>query len=112
MDLSGASRLRRGSRLSRVPISGMDSQDYARLDIGGIRDPEHHTYRAQLAARMAAALQRLPRAQREAFVLCAVESLSSSAVSVLVGVPENTVRTRLLHARRRLRDLLSEEHDE
>lgn len=86
--------------------------DYARLDIGGIRDPEHHTYRAQLAARMAAALDRLPRRQREVFVLCAVEGLSSSETSVLVGVPESTVRTRLLHARRRLRDLLSEEHDE
>ena len=86
--------------------------DYARLDIGGIRDPEHHTYRAQLAARMAAALDRLPHRQREVFVLCAVEGLSSSETSVLIGVPQNTVRTRLLHARRRLRDLLSEEHDE
>jgi RNA polymerase sigma-70 factor (ECF subfamily) len=87
-------------------------ENYARLDIGGIRDPEHHTYRAQLAARMASALDRLPRAQREAFVLCAVEGLSSAEASVLVAAPEGTVRTRLLHARRRLRDLLSEEHDE
>lgn len=87
-------------------------ENYARLDIGGIHDPEHHTYRAQLAARMAAALDRLPRAQREAFVLCAVEGLSSAQASVLVAAPEGTVRTRLLHARRKLQELLSEEHKE
>jgi RNA polymerase sigma-70 factor (ECF subfamily) len=75
-------------------------------------DPEHDTYRAQLAARLTAALDRLRLPQREAFVLCAVEELTSAQAALVAGVPEATVRTRLFHARRRLRALLSGERGE
>jgi RNA polymerase sigma-70 factor (ECF subfamily) len=73
------------------------------------RDPEHHAYRRQLAGRLAGALDLLPAAQRVAFVLCEVEEMTALEASHLIGAPEATVRTRLFHARRRLRDLLSEE---
>jgi RNA polymerase sigma-70 factor (ECF subfamily) len=75
-------------------------------------DPEHEAYQRQLAGRLAAALDRLPLAQRVAFVLCEVEGLTSARASVLAAAPEPTVRTRLFHARRRLRALLAPEHDE
>jgi len=39
-------------------------------------------------------------------VLCEVEELTSPRASDIVGVPEATIRTRLFHARRRLRELL------
>jgi RNA polymerase sigma-70 factor (ECF subfamily) len=78
----------------------------------GRRGPEEDAYRRELGIRLEAALDRLPIPQREAFVLCEVEELSSPRASEIAAVPEATIRTRLFHARRRLRDLLSEEHGE
>jgi RNA polymerase sigma-70 factor (ECF subfamily) len=77
----------------------------------GPRDPEHDAYRRELAQRLADALDHLPAAQREAFVLCEVEELTSAQAAALADIPEATVRTRLFHARRRLRDLLDEDHE-
>jgi RNA polymerase sigma-70 factor (ECF subfamily) len=75
-------------------------------------DPEEHAYRRELGLRLEAALDRLPIAQREAFVLCEVEELSSPRAGEIASVPEATIRTRLFHARRRLRDLLIGERTE
>ena len=75
-------------------------------------DPEQDTYRRELGLRLEAALDHLPIAQREAFVLCEVEELSSPRACEIADVPEATIRTRLFHARRRLRDLLAGERSE
>jgi RNA polymerase sigma-70 factor (ECF subfamily) len=75
----------------------------------GPRDPEQQAYRHELARRLADALDELPLAQRVAFVLCAVEGLTSGEAAAIARVPEATIRTRLHHARRRLRTLLPEE---
>ena len=48
-------------------------------------------------------------AQRVAFVLCEVEELTSVQAALVADAPEATIRTRLFHARRRLRDLLAAE---
>jgi len=74
--------------------------------------PEEDAYRRELGLRLEAALDRLPLAQREAFVLCEVEELGSPRAGEIAAVPEATIRTRLFHARRRLRDLLAAERDE
>jgi len=73
------------------------------------RDPEQETYRHELGLRLAAALDQLPLPQRIAFVLCEMEELTSSQAAAIAGVPEATVRTRLFHARRRLREWLEME---
>ena len=80
-------------------------------DRPGPRDPEQDAYRRQLGLRLRAALDRLPMPQRVAFVLCVVEELSSAQAAAIAAVPEATVRTRLFHARRRLRGLLDGERD-
>ena len=72
-------------------------------------DPEHDTYRRELGTRLAAALDALPLPQRVAFVLCEVEELTAGQAATIAGAPEATIRTRLFHARRRLRDLLAPE---
>ena len=77
----------------------------------GPRDPEQDAYRLQLGRRLRAALDRLPMPQRVAFVLCVVEELSSAQAAAIAAVPEATVRTRLFHARRRLRGLLDGERE-
>lgn len=73
-------------------------------------DPEQDAYRRQLGARLAAALDALPLPQRVAFVLCEVEEMTSAEAAAIAEAPEATIRTRLFHARRRLRDLLAGEH--
>jgi RNA polymerase sigma-70 factor (ECF subfamily) len=75
----------------------------------GPRDPEQESYRRELGSRLAAALDHLPLPQRIAFVLCEIEELTSAQAAIIAGVPEATVRTRLHHARRRLRAWFGEE---
>jgi RNA polymerase sigma-70 factor, ECF subfamily len=72
-------------------------------------DPEREVYGRELAERLVAALEQLPQPQREAFVLCEVEGLTAGRAAQLAAVPEATVRTRVFHARRRLRELLATE---
>jgi RNA polymerase sigma-70 factor, ECF subfamily len=72
-------------------------------------DPEQLAARRELAAALSRALDRLPLDQRVAFVLCEVEQRSSAEAARIVAAPEGTVRTRLLHARRKLRELLEQE---
>jgi RNA polymerase sigma-70 factor, ECF subfamily len=79
------------------------------VDCRGPVDPEQDAYRRQLGARLAAALDELPLPQRVAFVLCEVEELTSVQAAVVADAPEATIRTRLFHARRRLRDRLERE---
>jgi RNA polymerase sigma-70 factor (ECF subfamily) len=62
----------------------------------------------QLAGRLWAALDALPIDQRIAFVLCEAEQRTSVEVAEIVGAPEGTVRTRLFHAKRKLREMLEE----
>jgi RNA polymerase sigma-70 factor (ECF subfamily) len=71
--------------------------------------PEHTVSRRELAEALNRALDQLPIEQRVAFVLCEVEEKSSPEVAQIVGAPEATVRTRLYHARQKLRDLLARE---
>ena len=62
--------------------------------------------RRQLADRLTLALDQLSFDQREAFVLCEVEQRTSVEVSEILGIPEGTVRTRVFHARKKLREVL------
>lgn len=72
------------------------------------RDPEALARRKQLAETLQRALDELPLDQRVAFVLCEVEERPSPEVATIVGAPEATVRTRLYHARRKLRTYLEQ----
>ena len=71
-------------------------------------DPEQSTGRRELASVLERCLDALPLDQRIAFVLCEVEERSSTEVATIVGAPEGTVRTRLFHAKKKLRALLEE----
>jgi RNA polymerase sigma-70 factor (ECF subfamily) len=71
--------------------------------------PDHDAERAQLAAALVRALDALPIEQRVAIVLCEVEERTSPEVAIIMGVPEGTVRTRVLHAKRKLVEALAKE---
>lgn len=74
----------------------------------GAADPEHDARRRELARLLTRALDELSLDHRVAFVLCEVEERSSREVAEIIGVPEATVRTRLFHAKKKLRVLLEE----
>lgn len=61
------------------------------------------------ALRLRAAVRALPPAQRSAIALFHFEGLSIAEVAVSLSVPPGTVKTRLMHARRRLRGILEGE---
>nr|HEX4314059.1 RNA polymerase sigma factor [Kofleriaceae bacterium] len=75
---------------------------------GAAADAGVELERRRLADRLSAALDELPLAQRAVFVLCEAEQRTSVEVAAIVGAPEGTVRTRLMHAKRRLRELLED----
>lgn len=52
-------------------------------------------------------LLRLPAEQRECIQLVFFNEMGLAEVAAMQGVPENTVKTRLFHARRKLREWLS-----
>ena len=73
-----------------------------------VSDPEQLQRRRELALLLTRALDSLPLDQRVAFVLCEVEDRTSREVAEITGVPEGTVRTRLHHAKKKLRAELSQ----
>lgn len=70
-------------------------------------DPESAAGQQQLAAMLSAALDALPDEQRVVFVLCELEERTSVEVSQIVQCSDATVRTRLFHARRKVRERFS-----
>jgi RNA polymerase sigma factor (sigma-70 family) len=68
--------------------------------------PESRAATREAARVLALALAELSREQRTVVELTYYEGLSYPEISELVGCPVNTVKTRMFHARRRLRDLL------
>jgi RNA polymerase sigma-70 factor (ECF subfamily) len=81
----------------------------AREPLSPGHDPEHEIVRSELADRLVLALDALPLEQRVVVVLSEVEERTSVEIATIVGVPEGTVRTRLFHAKRKLRELLGGE---
>lgn len=72
-------------------------------------DGEGASERRMLARRMQRLLDALPMDQRVAVVLCVVEERTSTEAAEIVGVPEATIRTRVFHARRKMREMLAVE---
>jgi RNA polymerase sigma-70 factor (ECF subfamily) len=68
--------------------------------------PEDVAQRERLARALSLAMDELPLDQRVAFVLCEVEERAAREVAEIVGAPEATVRTRLFHAKKKLRSEL------
>ena len=92
---------RRRSAMARFA----DESSVSSLNDSG--SPEKDAMRVDLARALTHALDELPIEQRVAFVLCEVEERTSREVAEIVGAPEATVRTRLFHAKRKLREELS-----
>jgi RNA polymerase sigma-70 factor (ECF subfamily) len=62
----------------------------------------------ELRERVAAAVDELPDEQREVFLMREVSNLPFKEIAEIVGVPENTVKSRMRYALERLQAALSE----
>jgi RNA polymerase sigma-70 factor (ECF subfamily) len=108
-------RLRRPQRAQVIPFDGAAQAEYESMELF-ITDhpdlqPDTALMRAELRRLMEACIDRLPDAYRTVFMLRAVEEMTVEEVSVLLSLPEPTVRTRLFRARALLRDRLSNDID-
>lgn len=75
----------------------------AHVDRDDVRSPEECYCSDQAAARFEAAFRGLSAKKREVFVLVLLEGLSGEETAQTLGIPVNTVWTRLHHARAELR---------
>ncbi len=69
--------------------------------------PEEIAATRQMAALLDRLIDSLPRELRETLPLATVEELSSAEIAEVLGIPEGSVRTRLLRARELLREKLT-----
>lgn len=91
-------RFRRDDALERMHLEPRSASE----------TPEELEDRRRLALLLSRLLDELPMEQRVAVVLCVIEERTSVEAAEIAGVPEATVRTRLFHARRKLRERLEQ----
>lgn len=65
----------------------------------------------ELQSQIALAVEGLPDDQREVFLMRQVQGLPFKEIAKVVGVPENTVKSRMRYALERLQEALSEYQD-
>jgi RNA polymerase sigma-70 factor (ECF subfamily) len=82
---------------------------YAEEPRRSVTTPDREAERRYVAERIALALDQLSHEHRVTFVLAELEGHDAAGIGAILSIPEATVRTRLFHARRKLRSLLAKE---
>lgn len=95
-------RLRRAKR-----AASLDDVDVEEVPMATTRNPEDAASDVELRALLDESVDALPLGFRAVFVLRAVEEMSAAETAEALGIPEETVRTRLHRARGLLRDSLA-----
>ncbi len=97
-------------RRPRRPQLSLDDES-AGTAVASLRSPgsgaDELASSSQVQALLSEAIVRLPEDLRHVVQLSTVEELNSAEISILLGVPEGTVRTRLMRARKVLRETLA-----
>lgn len=102
--------LRRHTSLDQ-PERAPDGEDGARLGErtpDGRVDGERAAVSVEIREHVLAAIEALPLEQREVFLMREMGSLPFKDIAEVVGVPENTVKSRMRYALERLQAALSE----
>jgi RNA polymerase sigma-70 factor (ECF subfamily) len=97
----------KGLKLSDEPLD-LDVEQAAAEDDA----PEPAAERQQLQAAVLHALDCLPMQQRIVVVLAYYHDMDYAEIAGIAGCPLNTVKTRMFHARRKLKELLAAEREE
>jgi len=94
-----ADRLRRATRQRRLTERLEADAEYC-----AVSPPQHDAIHDAFA--------RLPRDQRALLSLHYVEGFTTAEIAEILGVPQGTVKSRLYHARRALRQIMGLENDD
>ena len=90
--------------LDRRPRVQQQSLDESHEQFAAKGDsPETEAIRKAQADYLRKLIDALPENLRQVLLLSAIEELNSREVGLLIGIPEGTVRTRLMQAREELR---------
>ena len=90
--------------LDRLPKGREQSFNETAGDFESLGDsPEASALRSAQALRLRRMIDSLPVELRQVLLLSAIEELNSREIAELIGIPEGTVRTRMMRAREELR---------
>jgi RNA polymerase sigma-70 factor (ECF subfamily) len=92
-------------RRAGVPLVALDDHDLP----DGTADPARHAEGRETLARFAAALERLPPAQREAFLLHEEAGLTLAEIAAATGSNEEAAKSRLRYAMAKLRAAIQDD---
>ncbi len=107
------SRIRKGDRLALVEdidvhaAEGEVGPDAAGSNVSMLEVLGTDKFKEGFEDEVLAALQELPEVQRTAVVLCDIEGLDYEAIAHVLDCPVGTVRSRIHHARKRLKQALT-----
>jgi len=93
----------------RIAVKRLPKREMAQAEseVEGLKangdSPEVQAVRSGLEMRMRRLIDALPEELRRPLVLSALEEMSSREIGLVMGIPEGTVRTRLMRAREELR---------
>jgi RNA polymerase sigma-70 factor (ECF subfamily) len=90
-----------------TPVEGDDGEEPATDEA-----PEGAVMQKQLHRALAAAMKQVPAEQRAVIELTYYHGCAYREIAEILGCPVDTVKTRMFHARRRLRQLLSEQRED
>ena len=90
---------RRRSRRPEVPLEGQDIVDEA-------GDPQGEVVAGDIAARIGAFVQTLPRMQRDVFLLRAQQGMEYAEIASALGTTAGAARVHYHHAIKRLKSML------
>ena len=102
-------------RTARKRIRALDEPVDADPDLwegNPSQQPEHEFELLRLRRTVGAALDILPLEQRTVVHLCYHHDMDYAEIAAVMDCPVNTVKTRMFHARRRLRQLLAGQLEE
>lgn len=73
-------------------------------------DPEQSLYHQELSEALQDAISELPEAQREVLIMKEYEGLKFKEIAVILGVSENTAKSRLYYSYKSMRSILEKKN--
>jgi RNA polymerase sigma-70 factor (ECF subfamily) len=96
-------------RRAKTRPENEDLSDHARVLPSADLATDQTVISRQERERIMALIDRLPRREREALLLSAVQELSTAEIASVLGATESSIRSRIFRARRELSVLLEQE---
>lgn len=96
-----------------APVKADEAEGASLLDrvASPVPEADREVIGQDLQVRIAAAVDELPEEQREVFLMREVSNMAFKEIADVVGVPENTVKSRMRYALERLQRALAEYED-